>query len=120
MYDHTLLKQLRKANGLTQQQVADLLFLDRSTYTYYEGGHTKINIDIAIQLARLYRVSVSNLAGAQSAPEADAEAPGYGETESSFNFPQLSREERSLVILYRSGSAAQRRLLLEQAADVFI
>ena len=118
-----LIRRLRKENGLTQQQVADFLHLDRSTYAYYESGRTKINIDILIRLASLFQVSLAVLVG----EEPPASAALFDGTEEAINtdtilvnesvsrFSQLSREEQYLVILYRSGNPAQRKNLLDQA-----
>ena len=39
------LKYYRHECGLTQQQVADRLKIERSTYTYYETGKTKPDIN---------------------------------------------------------------------------
>ena len=119
MHYVSLLKKLRKENGLTQQQVADFLHLDRSTYAYYESGRTKINIDILIRLSNFFKLSLGALVGEElpsgvalaQSPEADAALIN----ESVANFSQLSREEQYLVILFRSGSAAQRKKVLEEA-----
>jgi len=119
MHYVTLLKKLRKENGLTQQQVADFLHLDRSTYAYYESGRTKINIDILIRLSNFFQVSLGTLVGedlpaavlADSSVSADAALID----ESVSNFSQLSREEQYLVILFRSGTPGQRQKVLEQA-----
>lgn len=40
-----LLRSFRKINQLTQQQVADVLKIHRTTYTYYENGITEPSID---------------------------------------------------------------------------
>ena len=58
-----IIRKLRRERNLTQQQVADYLHLDRSTYTYYETGRTQINIDIVIKLAHFYKVSYATLIG---------------------------------------------------------
>ena len=60
---HERIRELRKENSLTQQQVADYLQLDRSTYAYYESGRTRVSIDIMVQLAHLYKVSYAALIG---------------------------------------------------------
>lgn len=41
-----LLRKFRKINQLTQQQVADVLNIHRTTYTYYENGITEPSIDV--------------------------------------------------------------------------
>ena len=41
-----LLRNFRNINQLTQQQVADVLNIHRTTYTYYENGITEPSIVI--------------------------------------------------------------------------
>ena len=119
MHYVTLLKKLRKENGLTQQQVADFLHLDRSTYAYYESGRTKINIDILIRLSNFFQVSLGTLVGEElpaavlADPAVNVDAALIDESVS--NFSQLSREEQYLVILFRSGTPEQRQKVLEQS-----
>jgi transcriptional regulator with XRE-family HTH domain len=116
-----LLKTLRKENGLTQQQVADYLHLDRSSYAYYESGRTKINIDILIRLAQFFQISLAMLVGEElpaqvlssGSPEENLEAVLVNDSVSRFS--QLTRDEQYLVILYRSGTPDQRLALLERA-----
>ena len=115
-----LLKTLRKENGLTQQQVADHLHLDRSSYAYYESGRTKINIDILIRLAQFFQISLAMLVGEELPPQLDDSATEEDIAaalinESVSRFAQLTRDEQYLVILYRSGTPDQRLALLEQA-----
>jgi len=118
-----LLKTLRKENGLTQQQVADYLHLDRSSYAYYESGRTKINIDILMRLARFFQISLAMLVGEElpaqlkdDASEEDLEAVLVNDSVSRFS--QLTRDEQYLVILYRSGTPGQRLDLLRQANEL--
>ena len=112
MYDISLLKKLRKENGLTNQQLAGKLHLDPSTYAYYERGHTKISIDTLIQLAHLYQVSLADLLGEPPAAELN-DASAFDD--SAARFSQLNRDEQKLVILYRSGNSVQREALLAGA-----
>ena len=53
---HEIIRKLRKERSLTQQQLADRLSLDRSTYAYYESGRSKLNIDVVVKLAHFYQV----------------------------------------------------------------
>lgn len=57
------LRKLRKFYGYTQQEIAEKLYMERSAYTYYETGRTQPRIDILIQLADLYDVSLDCLLG---------------------------------------------------------
>ena len=66
---HEIIRKLREEKGLTQQQVADHLQIDRSTYAHYESGRTWINIDVIIKLAHFYQVRYATLLGPHSLPE---------------------------------------------------
>ncbi|MCL2494132.1 MAG: helix-turn-helix domain-containing protein [Oscillospiraceae bacterium] len=60
---HDTIRRLRKERNLTQQQMADYLQIDRSTYAYYESGRTRLNIDFIVKLAHFYKVSYATLIG---------------------------------------------------------
>lgn len=52
------LRTIRNTCNLTQQQVADELHIDRSTYAYYETGKTTPSIFTLMKLAVLFQVSI--------------------------------------------------------------
>ncbi len=58
---HIKLKKLREKHELTQQQLADALGFDRSTYAYYESGKCFPDIPTIIKLSELYSVSCDYL-----------------------------------------------------------
>ncbi|MDR1927453.1 MAG: helix-turn-helix domain-containing protein [Oscillospiraceae bacterium] len=125
MRNITLLSDLRKANGLTQQQVADYLHLDRSTYAYYESGRTKVNVEILIRLATFFKVPLAFLAGVDETETAELLSDGTGEggtnlpiDDAAARFAQLNREEQYLIILFRSGNPGQRQQLLQTAKAI--
>lgn len=60
---HEKLKVLRKKHGLTQQEIADLVHVNRVTYTNWEKGNREPNFEIVIKLADLLEVSVDWLFG---------------------------------------------------------
>lgn len=51
-----MLKNLRLASGFTQHQVADVLHIHRSTYTYYERGKTSPDVATLRKIAALYAI----------------------------------------------------------------
>ena len=64
------LKEARQRQGFSQQQVARLLGVERSTYSYYETGKTTPSIKNLVNLAQIFRVSVDELlAGMQDTTE---------------------------------------------------
>lgn len=56
------LRYLREKNGYTQRKVADFLNIDRSTYSYYETGKTRPDIETLKKLANLFHVSIDYIA----------------------------------------------------------
>ena len=55
------LKKLRENCGYTQQQVADALNIDRSTYAYYETGKTTPDINTIIKLSKIFNVPYTEI-----------------------------------------------------------
>ncbi len=56
-------RSLREDKDFTQQQIADLLRINRRTYSGYETGSRTLPPEILIQLARIHNVSVDYLLG---------------------------------------------------------
>lgn len=52
------LRSKRERRGLTQQEVAEKLYVDRSTYAYYETGKTEPSVGTLIQLSEIFGISV--------------------------------------------------------------
>lgn len=52
---------LRKCRGLSQKEVAEKLNVDRSTYSYYELGKTKPDIQSLINLCKFYGIEINGL-----------------------------------------------------------
>lgn len=52
---------LRKAQGLTQTQVAEVLGISQKTQAHYEGGKLRIPVALLPTLATLLRISVEEI-----------------------------------------------------------
>ena len=59
------IKRLRLEKGLTQEQVAILLQVNRKAVSHYENNLREPSFDILIQMAELYRVSTDYLLGVE-------------------------------------------------------
>lgn len=57
------LVELRNEKGLSQQQSADLIGISRNTLSMYERGERCASIDIAVNVANVYNVSLDYLFG---------------------------------------------------------
>lgn len=116
------LKSLREGANLTQKQVADVLNVDRSTYTYYELGKSRPDMDALIQLASIFKVSVDELLDYHPKPEASESTPtvfhsgkpNYKRSYPQVALPDLDREEQNLILLYRSLHGNQQKEFLEE------
>lgn len=60
---YTRLKDLREDADLTQQELANLLFMHKTTYVRYETGEREIPLNVAINIAKYYNVTLDYLAG---------------------------------------------------------
>ena len=60
---HEKLKNLRKKRGLIQQEVAELLNVERVAYTKWENGKSKPNYEKLSMLACIFDVSFDYLLG---------------------------------------------------------
>ena len=67
------LKALRNAHGLTQAAVAEELSCDQSLYSKYERGERTLPLDIAVNLADYYGVTLDALVGRTDIPSAITE-----------------------------------------------
>lgn len=54
---------LRKKHGYSQQEVADMLSVTRQTISNWECGQGAPSLDKALELARIYKISLDDLAG---------------------------------------------------------
>ncbi|MCC6251371.1 MAG: helix-turn-helix transcriptional regulator [Bacteroidia bacterium] len=55
------LKTLRKKNGITQQEIAEYLGIDTTSYGRIERGVRNLSADRLELIAKFYKVSVNNL-----------------------------------------------------------
>lgn len=57
------IRDLREDADLSQEQLAKILNMLRTTYTRYERGEREIPFNIAILIAKYYNISLDYLAG---------------------------------------------------------
>ena len=60
------LKEYRLKNKFTQEEVAKLLNVSRSTYVYYESENISMPMDKFLQLCQIYKCSPNTLIGYDS------------------------------------------------------
>ena len=57
------LKELREDNDYTQQKIADMLYINRRTYSAYETGVNNLPVEILVKLANIYNTSTDYILG---------------------------------------------------------
>lgn len=62
------MSEIRKDNGMTQKQLADLLSLSENTISSYERNISDPDDETKIKLAKLYNVSIDYLMGTSDFP----------------------------------------------------
>lgn len=55
------LKALRKQKGLTQEQLAEIMYVSNRTVSRWENGHNMPDIDILIQLSDYFEIDLREL-----------------------------------------------------------
>lgn len=111
------LRLLRVATGMRQEEVAQVLGVSRSSYTYYELSRSKPDYDTLISLAKLFRVSIDYLVGMTRLPgdrEAVADDIAEQEMVQETTLAGLTPDERKLVCLYRQLSTDRQEECLKE------
>lgn len=129
------LKLLRKSNGYTQQQIANILHIQRSTYSYYENGKTRPDFETLVKLSLIFSTDIEELLEhEEEAILADknffkklvnvtAKNGSYAlnlvkknvDSKAIFqnDFLNLSANEKNLLYLYRKLSSEEKKKVLE-------
>ena len=107
--------ELRRNCGYTQQEVADLLHVERSTYAGYETGKATIPIRKIQLLAVIYHVDLNSFNTSDNiilhSPDCKEEVEAKEEDEIQFH---LTRDERMMVAMIRMVRAMGRGLEFDQ------
>lgn len=108
------LRILRKSFRLTQQEVADILGVDRSTYTFYEAGKSTPTKENIIKLCDIYNVTVGYLLGVEkNCPELKVANRSDRIDEGTDGLSEISRNEKFLIMAYRSLDSDKKEQLID-------
>lgn len=94
------LRIIRIQNGLTQQQIADVLGISRSTYCGYETGRRKPSISNLKRLCEFYHIPYETIMGKISVDYV-LEDTYYEDQEDTRYLSQLTRQEREIIVNFR-------------------
>ena len=111
------LRAIRKEHGLTQQNIADVLGVDRTTYTVYEGGSITPSPATLVKLSQIYNVTVGYLIGVEENHPELRKIPEEKQREkllSSDPISLLKREEKELLLYFRVLSDAEKHKIIDE------
>lgn len=108
------LRSYRKEAGLTQQQVADALSMNRSAYAYYETGKSSPKLNVLKDLSNLYNTTVDELLEEEQESNnlQTANPLGKLEWDTTDKFNELSDFEKSVLLKIRLMSAREKDALM--------
>lgn len=115
------LREFRKKNKMTQEQVARLLNVSRQNYSHYETGRNQPSIDSMMILSRIWQISIEELLSDESNSSLLRETNPYGNATDKFNSSTLLYnsetfiQESELLNTFRSLSENQKNEVLHFA-----
>lgn len=118
---------MRKKCEYTQKQVADLLGLDRSTYSYYELGKIKPDINTVMRLSDIFDVHYTTILESEDTNAfSDVRKGGVSkqlntseENLNVTNFNFLTKKEQDILMAFRLLSNESQRDIMEFISQKF-
>ena len=103
------LRMLREKFGYTQQHMANILNVDRSTYSYYETEKTSPDIATLITLSNVFCVGIEELLGQENSTTSKSKDITSND---SFIY-NLSGDEKQFIAFYRAISPTTKSVVLQ-------
>lgn len=111
------IRYFRKNCGLSQQQVANALGVDRTTVGGYESGRRQVKLTTIVKLAHIFRVEPSEILPLEtddfSVKEAEIDI-----TPSVKPIYSLTKEEQQLLISFRLLGEKEKRDILAKITNL--
>lgn len=106
------LRLLREAQGFSQQDMATVLNVCRSTYTRYENASSSPSLELTQQIARILQADLRYLF--QMPPEAGGQFADRAQSDDGVPTASLPETEKRLLQYFRSLTPEQQTALFEQ------
>lgn len=104
MSNYNRIRDLREDESLTQKQISEKLYMHLTQYRRYEKGESEVPLCVAIQIAKLYDVSIDYIAGLTN---------DKGGNHCNF----LDSREKELIQNWRKISVKQQNRILDEIED---
>lgn len=110
------LRDLRKKNSnYTQQNMADMLKISRSTYTYYETGKSEPGQENLRKICNILNVDFNTML---DYPEEVVSASVASNEFAAENFGELSPSEEQILLAYRSMNTEEKEFINKQITKI--
>ena len=112
------LKELRKNSALTQQDIAEVIGVDRSSYSYYENGKASPSFQVLIKIAKVFNVTLDYIVfgdDSKTVQPTAALSDNYSSYSKVDSFVNLSDSEKNLIMYSRLLDADSQADLAEYA-----
>lgn len=115
---------LRASHGMSQEQVANVLSVSRSTYSYYESGKSAPSLETLRALIRLLCPDCPTYLLLLDQPISTVDLPDQlhdGEVldgDRPIPVDELTKDEKQILAFYRVFSEAQKKKLLSVCIDL--
>lgn len=110
------LRDLRKKHSkYSQQEMADMLNISRSTYTYYETGKSEPGQEKLKKICDILGVDFNTLLGYSEERIVSMVASSSGENES---LSSLSPTEEQIILAYRSMNSEEKEFIGKQITKI--
>ena len=100
-----------------ERNIADVLGVDRTTYTVYEGGSITPSPATLVKLSQIYNVTVGYLIGVEENHPELRKIPDEKQEKkllSSDPFSLLKKEEKELMLYFRVLSDAEKHKIIDE------
>lgn len=112
------LKELRKNSALTQQEIAEVIGVDRSSYSYYENGKASPSLQVLIKIAKVFNVTLDYIIfgdDSKTVQPTTTLSDNYSAYTKVDGFVNLSDNEKNLIMYSRLLDADAQADLAEYA-----
>lgn len=99
------LKRLRKANQMTQKQLAEQLEISQTAISLYERGEREPDMQLLSRLCSLFQVDMNTLLDCQAVPENSLTQPTEQQELNSRDQRDIGKKLRSMLDLFDSEEA---------------
>lgn len=112
------LTQYREANFLSQKDIADIIGVSRSTYSYYELGKIEPSVQTLSKLAKIYDISIveflppENTLNSMFSDSGDIFSKHPQQKDKNSNMGDLNHDEKILIAKFRVADIKLQRAIL--------